>query len=476
MNTTRREFLQKAAAAPAILGAALDTPPNVLFVICDQMRADALGAMGRSNGRTPNLDRLAAGGAAFQNCFSNSPVCVPSRKSMWTSLYPHQHGSLTNKGGEMLPLANSALGIFERRGYRIGYAGKNHAFTKAAMDSLAMASVRDREPFREYNRWVPPYWHCDSYWPAARTYANLNTDDAIGFLSARDSAPFFLTVSYFDPHPPYMAPSEYTSRYASGQMRLPEFIPPAKLSPRLEEYYRAMRFDRVTDTDLTETMRYYHAAIEWGVDHQVGRLLNHLEKSGSLDRTIVVFTSDHGDFMGEQRMAGKGMFLTDSLLRVPAIWKVPGLRKPHRPADYVQGIDILPTLVELTGGKADPAWRGRSLKSCLEGGSIRAGRDAIFTSAGYGELSKEVLDEKSNFHAESDLPLHTRVMNDNMRAIHRTSVVHNGEWKMVLSENRPPELYRMNGGAVERENLAASPQAAPVRRQLEQRLQQFWKW
>ena len=476
MLTSRREFLKTAALAPAILGAAPDTPPNVVFFICDQMRADALGALGGTNGRTPNLDRLAAQGVVFENSFSNNPVCVPSRKSMWTSLYPHQHGSLTNRDGDMLELPNSMPGYFKQRGYRVGYAGKNHAFTKQAMGAIDMASVRDREPFREYNQWVPPYWHCDSYWPAEQTYAHLNTEDALRFLAARDRTPFFLTVSYFDPHPPYMAPAEYTSRYTSRQMRLPEFIPPKTLSPRLEEYYRALRFDRVTDADLTETMRYYHAAIEWGVDHQVGRILAEIEKRGALDNTIIVFTSDHGDFMGEQRIAGKGMFLAESLLRVPTIWRVPGMRAGRKSADLVQGIDIFPTLVELTGGKRGEEWMGRSLKPALEGASRQDASHAIFTSAGYGELEKEILDENSELHRTSELPLHTRVMNRNVRPAHKTSLLRTREWKMILSETRPPELYRMNGGWVERENAAGSAQAAGLRRGFEQRLQQWWKW
>lgn len=476
MPTSRRDFLKTAAMAPAILGSAADTPPNVVFFICDQMRADALGALGSRNGRTPNLDRLASQGVVFENSFSNNPVCVPSRKSMWTSLYPHEHGSLTNRDGEFLELRNTTLGYFKDRGYRIGYIGKNHAFSKQAMASIEMASIRDREPFREYNAWVPPYWHCDSYWPAEQTHAHLNTEDALRFLAARDRAPFFLTVSYFDPHPPYMAPSEYTSRYTSREMRLPEFIAPRLLSPRLDEYFRALRFDRVKDTDLTEAMRYYHAAVEWGVDQQVGRIVKELERRGTLDNTIIVFTSDHGDFMGEQRIAGKGMFLTESLLHVPTIIRVPGMRQGHKCSDMVQGIDILPTLAELTGGAQKAEWMGRSLKPCLQSGGTRDANHAIFTSAGYGELSKEVMDEKSKLHATSDLPLHTRVMNENVIASHRTSMIRTREWKMILSETRPAELYRLNGGYIERENVAQSAQAAGVRRGLEQRLQQWWKW
>jgi arylsulfatase A-like enzyme len=223
-------------------------------------------------------------------------------------------------------------------------------------------------------------------------------------------------------------------------------------------------------------MRYYNAAIEWGVDHQVGRIVGDLEKRCILDNTIIVFTSDHGDFMGEQRIAGKGMFFTESLLHVPAIWRVPGMRKGHRSSDFVQGIDILPTLADLTGGTRNSAWMGRSLRQSLHGSSNQDAGNAIFTSAGYGELSKEVLDEKSKLHQTSELPLHTRVMNEDVVAKHKMSVIRTREWKMILSETRAPELYRMDGGYIERENIAGSPQAAGVRRNLEQRLRQWWKW
>ena len=169
-------------------------------------------------------------------------------------------------------------------------------------------------------------------------------------------------------------------------------------------------------------------------------------------------------------------FSCQAIRRVPAIWRVTGMRKGHRSADLAQGIDILPTLAELTGGARRPEWMGRSLKPCLEGGGNQDANRAIFTSAGYGELSKEVLDEKSKLHETSDLPLHTRVMNEDVKPSHRTSVVRAREWKMILSETRAPELYRMNGGYIERENIAGSAQVAGVRRGLEQRLQQWWKW
>src|SRR5882672_3343150 len=106
-----------------------------------------------------------------------------------------------------------------------------------------------------------------------------------------------------------------------------------------------MKFDRISDTDLTETMRYYYAAIEGMVDHQVGRIMTALGAKGLLENTIIVFTADHGDFMGQHRLVRKGMFLYDCLLHVPMIWNAPGLKGGQRSKALTQGIDFFPTLI-----------------------------------------------------------------------------------------------------------------------------------
>ncbi|MEO7651131.1 MAG: sulfatase-like hydrolase/transferase [Bryobacteraceae bacterium] len=139
------------------------------------------------------------------------------------------------------------LAYFQGRGYRTGYVGKNHTYQPDALSKADTVDVRDREPFRKYNRFVPPEWHSDTYWPAEETHAWLNTKDALAFIdAARDRNPFFLTVSNFDPHPPYMAPPEYTSRYQSSRMRPPPFIPPAALSGRLDDSPRSPRRCAIT--------------------------------------------------------------------------------------------------------------------------------------------------------------------------------------------------------------------------------------
>jgi arylsulfatase A-like enzyme len=262
------------------------------------MRGDAMSGTGSPNARAPNLDRLATQGVLFNRCFSNNPVCVPSRKSIFSGRFPSEHGSLANSGGHHLTIEGTLAGAMRARGYRTGFVGKNHTFEKPEMNKFDFSSVRDREPFRAYNQYVRPNWHMDSMWPQEKCYGSVNTEGALVFLNQANSRdPFFLTVSDFDPHPPYMAPATFTSRYASRDMKLPATVHPGEVSTRLQSQAEAMEFDKQTDADLTETMRYYYAAIDYGVDHQVGRLMRALDEKGLAQSTLVIFTSDHGDFM-----------------------------------------------------------------------------------------------------------------------------------------------------------------------------------
>ncbi len=432
--------------------------------------------MGSPCARTPNLDRLAARGVSCENQFTNGPVCQPSRKSMFSGRYPHEHGTLTNRHGQLLSLPDTMLEHFQKRGYRTGYVGKNDAFLPKAVQTADTVKVRDREPFREYNQYVPPEWHADTYWPSEQTHAWLNTADALQFIDgAADRNPFFLTVSYFDPHPPYMAPPEFTSKYRSDQMRIPEFIHPSRLSGRLEDFWRAMKCDRIKDAALTETMRYYFAAIEGMVDLQVGRIVTALSQKGLLDNTVIAFTADHGDFMGQHRLIRKGMFMYDCLMHVPMIWNAPGMKGGLRSKVLSQGIDIFPTMVDLTGGKIPEGLPGRSLKAAF-GGAKDAANRTIFTSSAYGELSRELVETNKDSTADPETPLHTLCEETSSSSKNRYSMIRNHEWKFLLSESRPPELYRMNDGWIERENVADRAEYASVRRDLEDRLRGFWRW
>ena len=477
MRTTRRQLLAQAAAPAFLAGQAADRPPNIVYVICDQMRGDAMGCVGNRDVRTPNLNRMAREGVLFERCSVNNPVCVPSRKSAFSGRYPHEHGSLTNNQKPLLSHADSMLDYFSRAGYRTGWVGKNHTFEKPDLERVDFRSIRTREPFRAYNGTVPPHWHADVYWPEADCYPALNTREAVRFLDEHNSRdPFFLHVSYFDPHPPYMAPSSFTSRYDPWRFQMPDSENAADLSPRLDEFRRAFGLEHFAPAELRETMRFYYAQIEWGVDKQVGLLLDALSRRNLENDTIVVFTSDHGDFMGSHGLVRKGMFLYDALLHVPMIWRAPGrFAAGLRTRGAAQHIDLFPTFADFVGRPTGLDLPGRSLRGLLQGDKHDPQR-TTFTSAGYGELTGSEIDLPIAPTDPSAKPRHSQALDRNMAPEQRTAMVRNDEWKLILNESRGPELYRMAGGVRESRNLADVPAHAAVRRGLERQLTSWWQW
>lgn len=482
----RRDFMQRSAKSavaagmvfPAIHSQAATQPPNVVFIICDQMRGDSMSCLNHPIARTPHLDGLAEDGVLFKRCYSNNPVCVPSRMSIFSGLYPHQTGRLSNRDWDtpLLKIENTLAHAFQSMGYRTGWVGKNHTYQNSEFETFETSSIRAREPFRKYSRFVPPHWHSDTLWPEEICHPRRNTDEAVEFINkSKANQPFFLHVSYFDPHPPYMAPSEYTSRYCSTDIQVPETVRPGALSRRLEQFATAMHLDELSDSDLTETMRYYYASIEWGVDAQVGRIMKALKDKGLEENTIVVFTSDHGDFIGDYRMVRKGMFHYDALLHVPMIWYAPGrISKGITSENLVQGIDIFPTLIDLCSGQTRDDLQGRSLKPMLRGENPDNEDHAIFTSGAYGHV-EPVNNPSTNLSDEDDTPLHTRVMHQSMEPSYKTSMIRTRDWKFILNEADSPELYNMAEGK-ERENLAEKKEHLAVRKSLESQLKQWWQW
>lgn len=487
----RRDFISKTGKTaaltlaaqqtfPAITGNAADQPPNVLLIVCDQMRGDCMSGIGHPNARTPHLDQLANEGVLLSHAFCNAPVCVPSRMSMFAGKYPHQTGRLSNKdwGSPLLTMEDTLVDHFIQHGYRTGWVGKNHTYQKKEFDQMDTVSIRAREPMRKYSRWVPPHWHSDTLWQEEDCHPRKNTDEAIEFMKNNKAGqPFFLYAGYFDPHPPYMAPAEFTSRYCSADMKLPDTVKPAELGKRFDDFAHGFKSHEWSREELTETLRYYYASIEWGVDYQVGRLMQALEENGLRENTIVVFTSDHGDFMGHYGMVRKAMFLYDCLLHVPMIWSAPGrIAEGVKSNALAELLDIFPTLVELTGGEKREDLEGASLRPLLEGDENRFTKPEIYTSAGYGQVDRNTADPSLNLDDEDETPLHTRVMGQSMEPHFRTKMIRNHDWKLIMNEDDEAELYQLNGGHYEQQNAIYSPQHSSIRQELENKLSQWWGW
>lgn len=256
---------------------------------------------------------------------------------------------------------------------------------------------------------------------------------------------------------------------------MPEYVDPKKLGERISDQQRALRYDKQTEYDIKETMRYYYAAIEWGVDEQVGKIIEALEQKGIDDNTVIVFTSDHGDFMGEFNMVRKGMFMYDALMHVPMIWYAPGnIKKGLKVDKLAQNVDIFPTLLDLAGADIPKDIAGKSLKGLLNGKNIEVNK-YVFGAAAYSKLPENYWDNPEPYYnPKAEKPFHTRIEDLTWESKQKTAMVRTLDWKLIVSETDNPELYFMDGNNVERENLFGNVDYNAIYQELKAEIQKNW--
>jgi arylsulfatase A-like enzyme len=486
----RRAFVQQggsaltaaatAASAPAFLQGQDQNRPNIIVVTVDQMRGDALSLYGNPNAKTPTLDRMCREGVSFDNGFCNNPLCVPSRISLYKGLDPGQHGQLHNRHGKIDDMDLSITAMVKEAGYRTGFFGKNHMFFDESMRKyFDVLSIRDRENFRAYSPLVPAWWHGDAYWPEEECHPNKNVRELLDFAAkSKPGQPFYAGLSIFDPHPPYMAPSEYAHEFDPDEMVVPPFVPAAALGVRLDEYRRAMGYQYMNETDLKETLRYYYAQVLW-CDAMMGRVIDGLDRLGVLENTVIFFTSDHGDFMGEHWMTRKGMFHHDALLHVPFIWYAPGrFATGHRVTEAAQLTDVFPTLADMLGMQVPTACRGKSLTPHLQAQAESDPDRPVYAMGAFHEVDRYLLDEGPVPAKKLESPRHTRTMKGpKPEDFHRfTASARTAEWRYITSSVHGEELYRYEKGSwQETKNLAGNPNYADVQRRLAGQLAQQWQ-
>lgn len=391
--------------------------PNILFIMVDEMRWNALGCAGNTIVRTPNLDRLAREGTRFATAYTCAPVCVPSRYSFFTSRYAHVHGSTDNgtppQAGEVLLPA-----LLRHYGYETALSGKLHflpadqeygfdhfwSFTTEGPGKLqrwpeymdakhgrgsARRLVPGSQPFpddplgRDLGKLPYPKEDSQTFWI---------TDRAIDFLRRRDrQRPFFLFVSYLDPHSPSHLCEPYWSMYDAGQMPRPR-IPESVKKERAE----AVRNDArgggrhlIDDEAMARALTAAYYAKVTMVDDNVGRLLQQVESMGLSDDTIVVFTADHGNMLGDRGRWFKGVMYEGSS-RIPLLVKAPPkgeyagvFNRGKVVNELVENIDVMPTLMEMIGRPlpAGAGFQGRSFVN-LAADKETSWKTAIFAERG----------------------------------------------------------------------------------------------
>ena len=372
-------------------------PLNVLFIMSDQHNARALGCYGNREIKTPSLDRLAAEGVRFENAFCQTGQCCPSRYTIWTGRYAHSHGLRWNHVVE--PLGEITIGeIFRDAGYATATIGKHHMQYDVRLHGFDHVVT-----LQDYQRFITAAgaehcWSAGDWLPLGRKrfagpvgtshadndhhVSGFLAKQAIQFLRANHEKPFCLWLSFHGPHVPLVASKQWMDLYDPDSLSLPpNFRDARKKIPRgLDQVRRFV--DGLGERDLRRVLRCYYALVSQ-IDHNIGRVLDELERLGLAERTVVVYTADHGEMMGEHGAFRKAVLNYDATVRVPMIIRPPGASRKRMIVEELVGlIDLMPTLCEMAGLDYPDVVQGRSPIPLLEGRQT-AWRDVIFSEIGY---------------------------------------------------------------------------------------------
>lgn len=359
--------------------------PHILFIYCDELRADALGCWGETEVHTPHLDRLAARSAAFRRCYVQSPLCLPSRVSLATGRYVRSHGAYDN-GCAPAPGEVPLYHAFTARGYATPNVGKAHfgvnpltfGFSEQRDfdDGTTPFGVKDpaeraRAPHKRVPGNLPLVMYGTHPRAAEQTKAAQVISAAIERLAQAEQRgeTVFLTASLIEPHTPILPPVPYDTMYDPAALAVPpSFMAPLAGKPYLQRFYfEARRFGALSEDDFRRARAAYFGVVSH-VDTQIGRLLRWLDEHALWERTIVVFTSDHGAMLGEHGWFEKWGHCYEEVVRVPLLISFPdGLGAGQEYVTLVESIDVLPTLLDFLGESAPGPVQGRSLLPLLRG-------------------------------------------------------------------------------------------------------------
>lgn len=374
--------------------------PNILVIHADQHRADCIGAYGNADIRTPNLDALAADGVRYDRSFCTYPVCTPSRYSFLSGLYVRQHQGWTNHCtlGPGLPSFPRSL---RQAGYATAAVGKMHftpTYLDVGFDRMVLAEQDGPGRYDDdYHRWLRDEGLCDrldlldqvgeyrrtapeTYWktfgalPSDLDEAHHSTtwiaDRAMDVLGSWRGGGNLLMVGFIKPHHPFDPPAPWHAMYdPEGLSLLPGYTPAAVEG---DMRHRKGYFDNeaLTEPQLRRVMAYYYATISQ-IDQHVGRMLAALKEKGLYEDAMIVYTSDHGDYMGYHHMILKGNYMYDPLVRVPLIVKYPGGRGAGTAsAALVSNIDVGPTILGAAGCDIPRDMAGVDLAARPEGRAL----------------------------------------------------------------------------------------------------------
>lgn len=463
----RREFLGVGAAAAA--GASAPSRPNVLLVMTDTHRSDAIGAYGNPLIRTSNFDKLAAGGVRFTNCWSQHPVCMPARATIFTGRYPGAHRVRSN--GVRLPAAELTLAEQMRRnGYTTFGAGKFH-FTPHYAGSVPTMATHPGTwyGFEEFHtgedgrlgeqaEWIKrehPQWagKPDDVVPRELHNTGWVANHTRDFLqrAARTGKPFFAFASFVDPHQPYNPPAPYSTMYKETGIPRP-LLRAGEHNTRPRHIADFVRQYAQLNASVLRQRTQSYGEVTF-IDDALGGIVETLDQTGLRDNTLIVFLSDHGDMLGDHSLFFKGPYHFRQCASVPLIVSWPSRVQKEKVVDgFVQQVDIMPTILALAGLEIPEGVQGRSQSPVLT---------TATSDTGYRDILIEYGVSGAHAPAANDLDINSPDL----------WTLRTAEWRMSYYPRlQTGELYNLAEDPEEFVNLWDNPKFAAQRSQLKERL------
>lgn len=427
--------------------------PNILLVMCDQLSAQSLRAYGNRVCRTPTIDRLAGEGVVFENAYSNFPLCAPARFSLMTGRLPSRIGAFDNAAE--LPAAIPTFAHYLRSaGYYTCLSGKMHFVGPDQLHGFEDRLTTEIYP-SDFG-WTPRPTTPDSTdsdessgvsgvdivndsGPIAWSM-QLDHDDEVHHRArrrlhelARDSRdrPFLLTVSYTQPHDPFVITRPYWDMYADAEIDAPRVpaLPAEARDPHTRFLFEHYGIDRgaISPETTRRARRGYYGMISW-LDARIGELVATLDALGLADDTVIVLTADHGEMLGERGQWFKKTFF-ERAVRVPMLVHAPKRWRAARRRDLVSLVDVLPTLAEIAGLGA------AAIVTPLDGVSL-------VPALGGGALARQ--NRVASEHLDEGAPAPRVMLREN-------------DFKLIASPAYPPMLFDLDADPDELTDLAASP-------------------
>lgn len=448
--------------------------PNIVLILSDQHRGDALGCSGNDAVRTPFLDRLALEGVRFGRCSTSSPLCMPARASLVSGQYVNEHGAWGNRH-EADRHGQSHVRNIRDAGYCTAVIGKTHfqvpqvdaGHTRERTAELAdwgyevsheigeTPSPTSRNYYDDFlaeRKKLQLYENAMATWrlgqangslrPWEHTPSLLEEDEHVDAYIANTAArwindysqarPFYLQVALVGPHPPFDAPARYRDMFELQDMPTAIMAWPAEpVSPQVSRMLARRGFPDLTASQSMTMTSHYYAKVAFD-DHVIGGVVQSLADKGLLDNTWIVYTSDHGEMLGDHRLCQKVVFY-EGALNIPLIIRPPGGTAPWVANGLTDHYDIVDTLIDAAGAKSLDSDHGVSLIP-----KINAGRDADDAQHG-----KEVVFSEVNLY----------------------SMARTERYKMSISSltKEPLELYDMLNDPSELQNLVNEPALSGLR-------------